>query len=175
MTSMKKSAKNLKMVFVLPSVKAARLAELKQKFTPSTRKERKPMTQIPAFNKHDRVKFTTPKEEARYWWDVRTGDDRYTILTKQEPFQPKGDLWYTIIDRETGMRGPCNLIGGGWDSKMSDAKCEALLRALQRANNPSLPPAEYEDSAHSVEVSHRNRIPVEISEVASHKHGREQQ
>lgn len=53
--------------------------------------------------------------EKRYDWTIQVVGTRYTILTKQEPFQPKGRLLYTICDNELSKRGPSNFIGNGWD------------------------------------------------------------
>ena len=53
--------------------------------------------------------------EKRYDWTIQVDGTRYTILTKQEPFQPKGQLLYTICDKELSRRGPSNFIGNGWD------------------------------------------------------------
>lgn len=60
----------------------------------------------------DRVKLSGEKQFA---WTVQVAGDRYAILTRQAPFKPKGQLWYTILDKTTGWRGPCNLVGNGWD------------------------------------------------------------
>lgn len=112
---------------------------------------------IPALHPGQRVRFATPAPEARYWWDVRTGDERYTILTRQAPFHPKGERAYTIIDRKRGVRGPCNRIGQGWDLHMGDEACAALLRALQAHD-------EAPGRIGAVEVSYRNNVPVVIQD-----------
>lgn len=110
----------------------------------------------PALAVGERVRFARPSDESTWWWDVRATDTRFTVLTRQRPFRVKGELLYTIIDRERGVRGPCNLIGQGWDIE-EPGGCERLLDALRRHadNAPGL----------RVEVSHRNNLPFEILET----------
>lgn len=60
----------------------------------------------------DRARFFGEK---RFAWTVQVAGSRYTILTKQAPFKPKGELFYTICDAQFEKRGPCNLMGNGWD------------------------------------------------------------
>lgn len=127
----------------------------------------------------DRVRFTTPHNEAHSWWTVRAGDERYTVLTRQRPFRPKGELLYTIIDRQRDVRGPCNLVGQGWDVE-TPGGCDELLRALQRHDEllerldalPAGTPVPAEDV--TVEVSYRNNVPIEIADVQVHTRDREQ-
>lgn len=94
----------------------------------------------------DTVKFDGDNR----WWTVRAADTRFVILTRQAPFQPKGESVYTIIDWERGLRGPCDRIGQGWDVDKAGG-CESLLSAL---------------NGH-VQVSYRNNLPIEIVEVRS--------
>lgn len=135
------------------------------------------ITPAPPMAVGDRVRFQTPATEIRRWWDVRATDERYTILTRQAEFEPKGTLRYTIIDRVRDVRGPCNLIGQGWGWGIyDDAECASLLRALQRHD---LPREELdalhdaweknlrEEYPHAVEVSYRNRVPVRIREIVA--------
>lgn len=98
-----------------------------------------------------RVKF----DGDRKWWHVRATDgERFTILTRQADFQPKGTSFYTIIDEKRALRGPCNLIGQGWEIEAPNGVLD-LMRAL-RGEDPDL---SY------VEVSHRNNVPILIREV----------
>ena len=130
---------------------------------------------IPALPQGERVRFATPVSEARYWWDVRTGDERYTILTRQAPFRPKGERACTIIDRVRGVRGPCDRIGQAWDSHMDDEACASLLHALQ-AHDTGVARREEQHRAQGitswpvveleVEVSYRNNVPVDVREVS---------
>lgn len=126
-------------------------------------------SEIPALAVGQRVRFAAPATESRYWWDVRCGDDRYTILTRQAQFHPKGEVYYTIIDRERCVRGPCNLIGQGWDIHMDDEACTRLLEALRRHDEVAAlshePGSVVLDGVAVVEVSYRNNVPVDIAEV----------
>ncbi|WP_024816927.1 hypothetical protein [Arthrobacter sp. 31Y] len=106
----------------------------------------------------------------RNWWTVRAADERFVILTRQAPFEAAGVNEYTIIDWDRDVRGPCNLIGQGWDTS-TDESCQELLRALQyqlevaaqlRAGAESVALEEV-----AVEVSYRNNVPVEILQAAS--------
>jgi len=86
--------------------------------------------------------------DPRRWWTVRAASGRYAVLTTQAPLRPRGELWYTIADLERGRRGPCNLVGQGWDlTNNPDVGCAALLDALV---------------ADEVEISHRNNVPLEV-------------
>lgn len=98
-----------------------------------------------------RLEFDIPSR----WWDVRAADDRYVVLTRQREFKPRGTLVYTIIDWERDVRGPCDLLGQGWDVE-SESGCDALLRALN---------ANERDDEISTQVSYRNNVPVEVLAV----------
>lgn len=98
------------------------------------------------------------------WWTVTAGDERFTVLTRPVATAGKGSE-YTIIDRVRDLRGPCDLIGQGWDVD-ADGGSESLLRALNfnleinarlAAGEKSVPVTEA-----STEVSHRNNVPIEI-------------
>jgi hypothetical protein len=98
------------------------------------------------------------------WWKVRNRDERFTVLTRPRSTTGKGSE-YTIIDRARGVRGPCDLIGQGWDVD-ADGGCESLLRALNfhlevaarlEAGEERVVMTEI-----STEVSHRNNVPIEI-------------
>jgi hypothetical protein len=126
---------------------------------------------VPALAVGARVRFGEPYGGARRWWAVRAGDERFTILTRQADFKPKGTLFYTIIDRERGVRGPCNLIGQGWDDVGTSEGCESLLRSLQWAEKVKEIVSregsyeEGDDDPIPVEVSCRNNVPIDILEV----------
>ena len=105
----------------------------------------------------DRVRFGNGSAAGKTW-TVRTLDSRFAILTRKNGEQ------YTIIDWERGVRGPCNLIGQGWDCTGDGA--DELLRALNYhlevlarldAGEKSVPMDEI-----SAEVSYRNNVPIEI-------------
>ena len=97
-------------------------------------------------------------------WTVRAGDERFTVLTAQRPFKPRGELIYTIVDRQRGVRGPCDLIGQGWDVE-EPGGCDELLRALQRHDEVLLEhegPGPWPITEVTVEVSYRNNVPVRV-------------
>lgn len=103
---------------------------------------------IPELKPGQQVQFADSFDH-RYWWDVQAGNERYTILTHQARFKPAGELIYTIIDREQGVRGPCNLVGQGYDVK-SPGGVDRLLAELGEG---------------TVDMSQRNRVPVNIGQV----------
>jgi len=95
-------------------------------------------------------------------------DDRFTVLTRPASNKERGSE-YTIIDKDRGLRGPCDLIGQGWNVD-ADHGPERLLRALNfhlevcarlEVGEVSVPMTEI-----STEVSHRNNVPIEILELA---------
>ncbi|MCV7255307.1 hypothetical protein H7J86_24390 [Mycobacterium hackensackense] len=112
--------------------------------------------------------------DGRRWWDVRCADERFAILTRQADFKPKGEVVYTIVDIEDGVRGPCNLIGQSWDLTMPDEACAELLAALRAGvEGPIRRQREFEeqgitqwvDEGDEVEISYRNRVRLDIDEV----------
>lgn len=89
----------------------------------------------------DRIKFTPGR--AHRWWTVRARDERFIVATCQAPFQPKGELWYTIVDL-TGwqnrmyngagngvVRSSLNTLGGGWSIGPDGEGCDEILTGLQ--------------------------------------------
>jgi hypothetical protein len=106
---------------------------------------------------------------AKAWWTVRATDQRFTILTRAASNKDRGSE-YTIIDNVRGLRGPCDLIGQGWDVD-ADQGCEKLLRALNFHLEVVARLDAGEESVRmteaSTEVSYRNNVPIEILEVAS--------
>lgn len=89
------------------------------------------------------------KADATRWWTVRAADERFTILTRQRDFHTKGELVYTIIDRQRDVRGPCNLIGQGYDVG-AEGGCDRLLADLRSG---------------AVEVSYRNNVRVQVVDL----------
>lgn len=115
-------------------------------------------------------------ETGRLWWDVRatSSDARWVVLTQQEPFAPIGRLRYTIIDWERGVRGPCNLIGQGWDfmpgtdlNQSAQRLIDALeaKRSIQARLDQLLPGQGVACDEVAVEVSYRNNVRIVIVEV----------
>jgi|GEM_PF-3503896 len=132
--------------------------------------------------KHDKVKFSGDHR----WWTARAVSERFAVLTRQAEFKPKGEVAYTIIDPKRGVRGPCNLIGQGWDARMEDAACFDLLAALElhvrrdewweanrddpAASEPTdigrlllYPPELEPEGVFPVEVSYRNNVSIHIT------------
>jgi hypothetical protein len=107
-------------------------------------------------------------------WTVQAVTENFAALVQQVPFEPKGTLQYTVIDWRNGIRGPCNLIGQGFgDGSYSREECArmlaqfeyddeqdpAYLKAMRRGET-SWTPENW-----SLEVSHRNRVPLGSIEV----------
>jgi len=118
-----------------------------------------------------KVKLTL---DGRWWWTVRCADERFAILTRQAEFRPKGEARYTILDIERGVRGPCNLIGNGWDAYMDDKACVELLAALRAGvegpkrrerERIELGVTTWVGDELEVEISHRNNVPLDIGEI----------
>jgi hypothetical protein len=105
----------------------------------------------------DRVRFGNGAAAGKTW-TVKSLDPRFVILTR------KNDEQYSIIDWERGVRGPCDLIGQGWDCTGDGA--DELLRALNYHLEAC---AKLDAGAEKVvmeeistEVSYRNNVPIEI-------------
>lgn len=104
---------------------------------------------------------------SKAWWTVQESDDRFAVLTRPASNKARGSE-YTIIDTVRGLRGPCDLMGQGWDVD-ADGGCAKLLRALNfhleivarlDAGEKSVRATET-----STEVSYRNNVPIEILQV----------
>jgi hypothetical protein len=107
---------------------------------------REPVQPVP-LEVGQRVKFAGN----RRWWTVRATTDSTVVLTRQEAFQLKGVLCYTVIDWNAGVRGPTNEIGQGWgDGTFSDQECQDLADAVASP-----------DDFH--EVSHRNWVTIRFT------------
>lgn len=127
-----------------------------------------------------RVKLT---RDGRRWWDVRAADDRFAILTRQAEFRQKGEVLYTIVDAEQGVRGPCDLIGQSWHETMPDEACAELLKYLQIGSKVDAWNAgdhtfdlnaiiDATNDGHWVGISHRDRVPLDIGEIRQRKGNR---
>lgn len=112
-----------------------------------------PMTiQLP--REGDRVRLGQHGDPNR-WWNVRAADDRFAVATQQAPFRPAGIQQYTILDFHRQVRGPVNLVGGGYgDGTYNEAECRRLLAHLQSG---------------VLEVTYRNPAPLEVLEVEPRK------
>lgn len=111
---------------------------------------------------------------ARRRWTVQAVSPNFVALVQQAPFESKGTLQYTVIDWRNGIRGACNLIGQGYgDGSYSREECERMLAEFEF--DPETDPARLEaqrrgetswvPSHASLEISHRNRVPLGSIEV----------
>lgn len=122
----------------------------------------------------DRVSFARRVAKRNQWWLVRAvgGErERFVVLTQQRVGKPKGELIYTIIDWDRGVRGPCNQVGQGWDFNPEvdpDASARDLVRALEAHVEgdkwlSEQPVGTYRDMEElEVEVSYRNNVEIDI-------------
>lgn len=81
-------------------------------------------------------------------YTVRAYDERYVICTK--PFNPKRTVLYTILDLKQQVRGTNNLVFNSYNYAIQE-DIERCLKDLQCG---------------MIEVSHRNRIALDIKQVA---------
>lgn len=95
----------------------------------------------PAMAVGDRIKFV-PQNSTR-WWTIRARDEQFIIATQQAPFEPRGELQYTVVDL-TGwtykyngvgpgvVRSSLDAMGGGWPyDDFDEASLTAALADLQ--------------------------------------------
>lgn len=88
----------------------------------------------------DQIRFTPKAWGGSKWWTIRACDDRFIVATTQVPFQPKGELAYTVVDRTGWMnkryngcgngmvRSSLNTLGGGWT--LDDEGIAEIIPAL---------------------------------------------
>ncbi|QTF70593.1 hypothetical protein [Arthrobacter woluwensis] len=109
----------------------------------------------------DRVR--TQNGNSRTWWAVQVAGPRFVIMTKAQEFAPTGsDPYYTIVDFEKGVRGPCNLIGQGWDMTSRGPYVGSRLLHVHLLDG-------------ELAVSHRNNVPLDFIELRSqHQEGPKQ-
>jgi hypothetical protein len=106
-----------------------------------------------------------PDSPAHPVWIVQARDARFLVLSRPSDLDANTQI-YTIADLAAGVRGPCNLIGGGWD--MTDpAWADKLLRALnsdlqvtEQLNTMGGPVSLAEIR---VRVSERNNVPLALA------------
>lgn len=99
----------------------------------------------------------------RIWFDgekqpyrVRARSARYLVCTK--PFNLKRTTIYTIVDLEENVRGTENLIFGA--GQETDEQCAETIDRLEGRDI---------DLGWATEVSHRNRVRLEITKVEKAK------
>ena len=104
-----------------------------------------------------KIKFVSEKQK----YTVQASDDRFAVCTK--PFNPRRTVLYTIVDFKEQVRGPENLIFGmGAETR---EQCEDMLDRLNGrldSGGRMLKEAGYPVLEHTTEVSHRNRISLDI-------------
>lgn len=123
----------------------------------------------------DRVRF----DGDRYWWTVAAVSAHFVALVRQAAFRPKGNIVYTVVDWRHGVRGPCNLLGQGYDIDGADpaSACERMLAGFEY--DPDRDPAQVaareaalaagRDSwsaprRENLSVSQRNWVRIEVVE-----------
>ena len=94
------------------------------------------------FKKGDKIYFKSEKRPYR----IKACNNRYLICTK--PFNLRHTVIYTIVDLYENVRGTNNLVFNPYDYAIQE-DIEECLRDLE---NPK----------HPCEVSHRNRIKLDI-------------
>lgn len=110
-----------------------------------------------------KIKFAAEKKP----YTVQAADERFAICTK--PFNPQRTVLYTVIDFKEDVRGTENLIfGAGAETRQ---QCEDMLDRLNGrydSNDRALIGTELEkylSSCFQTEVSHRNRVELDIEWV----------
>lgn len=104
-----------------------------------------------------KIKFRREKQR----FTVRACNERFAICTK--PFNPRHTVIYTIIDLQEGVRGTENLVFGM--GAETDEQCQEMLKRLTTL--------EGHDYVHfQTEVSHRNRVPLDIESYSSSQDSR---
>ena len=105
----------------------------------------------------------------RWPWVVKAVSENFAVVTQQAQFEPKGVLCYSVIDWRNGVRGPCNMIGGGFgDGTYTQEQCELMLTGFEykTEEDPNYIAAmaggenSWPSPEHDYEVSHRNRVPL---------------
>lgn len=114
----------------------------------------------------ERVKLAP---DTRRWWRVQAVSENFVACVRQAEFQKKGTLCYTVLDWRSGVRGPCNLVGQGWgDGSYSEAECQELLAGFEAFGTVAhalaeAPPGKLVTyDVVELEVSHRNRVPLDV-------------
>jgi len=92
----------------------------------------------------DRVKFVGERNS----YTIQARSERFIVCTK--PFAPRKTVIYTVVDLADRVRGTENLVFGfGAETRR---QCEEMVRRL-------------EGDGHRTEVSHRNRVTLEVDRV----------
>jgi len=105
------------------------------------------------FQVGQKIKFRREKQR----FTVRACNERFAICTK--PFNPRHTVIYTIIDLEEGVRGTENLVFGM--GAETDQQCQEMLTRLTTPQKSGI--------GFQTEVSHRNRIDLDIESIEEPK------
>ena len=117
------------------------------------RDEAQQSRQIPAASYNKKGGSEMKGKFSKFWfkgekrpYTVQASDERFAICTK--PFNLKHTVLYTIVDFKENIRGTENLIFcAGFEDKKD---CLDALERLQKGKS---------------EISHRNRVPLEITKT----------
>ena len=90
--------------------------------------------------------------EEKHPYKVRAAGERYLVCTK--PFNLRRTVLYTVVDLVERVRGTENLVFGS--GAETDEQCAEMLRRLE---------GKCADTGFTTEVSHRNRVPLNIMRV----------
>lgn len=88
-------------------------------------------------------------DSERQWWTVRGNAGEVVVLTRQAPFRRRGVLEYTVLDWRSGVRGPVNVVGQGWDVD-TDEQCQELAELVHGGKWT---------------VTVRNWLPIDVTDV----------
>ncbi len=88
----------------------------------------------------DKIRFIGERNP----YSIRACNERFAVCTK--PFAPRHTVLYTVIDFEQQIRGTENLVFGM--GAETDEQCTEMLERLTVGDS---------------EVSHRNRVPLDIN------------
>lgn len=101
------------------------------------------MTEIckTCYEEGSKIRFA--EEKQRY--TVRAAGPRFAVCTK--PFNLRRTVLYTVVYIDEGIRGTENLVFGL--GAETDEQCQGMLERLESGET---------------EVSHRNRVPLVLSE-----------
>lgn len=107
----------------------------------------------------DRVRFDGKATS----WLVRASarDGRFDIATASL----FGQLYYTIIDHAEGVRGALNAVFGVPEEIVMRQGSDAGIDALAKMLDGTYGLDEGEEPVETWEVSHRNRVPLNITKV----------
>ena len=100
------------------------------------------------------VGFRVTFAEEKRPYTVRAAGERYLVCTK--PFNLRRTVLYTVIDLLERVRGTENLVFGS--GAETDEHCTEMLKRLE---------GRCADTGFTTEVSHRNRIHLNILRVES--------